>query len=135
MRNVIKIGKYGFHERWLLYPGTSTCMCAYVHVCMHMYIYVCICICMCAYVHVSVHMYIRGGSRGGDVVTCQYLIFPWNYSSHDPRRAGTPTSRYSHFPIYTIPYIHTSFQHPHFIHVDLNLQTTITNHFLLLINA
>ena len=73
--------------------------------------------------------------RGGDMVTCHYLIFPWNYSSHNLRRACTPTSRYSHFPIYTIPYILTSFQLPHFPHVDPNLHTAITNHFLFLINA
>ena len=82
----------------------------------------------------SKRVYSRG-SRGGDMVTCHYLIFPSNYSSHNPRRACTPTSRYSHFPIYTIPYILTSFQFPHFPYVDLNLHTTITNHCLFLINA
>ena len=84
--------------------------------------------------NVSTIAHAHAGANLG-VVIYHYLIFPWTYSSHNPRGACIPTSRYSHFPIYTIPYILTSFQLPHFPPVDLNSYTTITNNFLFLINA
>ena len=125
-------------------------MCIYLYISVHLYFYVYMYMCIpalctltrarvptivyraCARIVARAHAH--SGTRA-NLVTCYYLIFPWNYSSHNPRRACTPTSRYSHFPIYTIPYILTSFQLPHYPHVDLNLHTTITNHFLFLINA